>query len=505
MTVVDSNNKASGLDQSHRLISKSKFLWGRQCAKLLWFALNDPDRIPAPAAAQQAIFDQGHKVGALTKQLYPDGIEVAQGIVEHGEVIKQAQAALLHRRPLFEAAFAYGGAYARADILNPVGKDGWDIIEVKSTTEVKDVHLHDLALQAFVYTGAGLKIRRCVLMHINKDFIRRGPVDPRKFFVQEDVTAQVSALTRNIEPQLDEMFSVIRFKAHPDIAIGPHCDAPYTCPLHEQCWSFLPDNSVLDLYRGTKKGFKLLADGISEIKRIPPGYPLTDNQHIQREAALTGHAHVDKTAIRTFLRELDYPVAYLDFETFSTAIPLFDNTGPYRQVPFQFSLHIVPAEGRPPQHRMFLAEGRANPRPEFLKCLRDWLPANGSVVVYNASFERGRLQECCELHPAFKPWLAKVEKRMVDLLQPFRGFRYYHPAQCGSASMKAVLPALTGRGYGDLAIQEGGTASMEFLRVTFGDVPEAERLQVRQQPEQYCGQDTEGMIWIVEALRKLAG
>jgi hypothetical protein len=137
--------------------------------------------------------------------------------------------------------------------------------------------------------------------------------------------------------------------------------------------------------------------------------------------------------------------------------------------------------------------------------LLQWLPDAGSIVVYNAQFELGRLKECCQLHPHFKPWLANVEGWMVDLLKPFRAFRYYAPGQNGSASMKAVLPALTGRSYDHLAIQEGATASLEFLRVHFTVAPEAERQRVRRELKEYCGQDTEGMIWIVEVLRRLVG
>jgi hypothetical protein len=218
---------------------------------------------------------------------------------------------------------------------------------------------------------------------------------------------------------------------------------------------------------------------------------------------MSGKPHISKAAIRAFLHQLEYPVSYLDFETFGTAIPLFDWTRPYEQVPFQFSLHVVGSPGSQPKHHMFLADGRADPRREFLQRLRDWLPDAGSIMVYNAQFELGRLKECCQLHPHFKPWLSSMESRLVDLLKPFRGFRYYAPGQNGSASMKAVLPSLTGRSYDHLAIQEGGTASLEFLRVHFTDVPDAERQRVRRELEEYCGQDTEGMIWIVEALRRL--
>ncbi|MBU6402578.1 MAG: DUF2779 domain-containing protein, partial [Verrucomicrobia bacterium] len=227
------------------------------------------------------------------------------------------------------------------------------------------------------------------------------------------------------------------------------------------------------------------------------------NQKIQHRAAVTGQAQVDKAAIANFLDQLEYPISYLDFETFATAIPPFDGVRPFQQIPFQFSLHVVRAAGAEPEHFSFLADGRGDPRPEFMRQLKTVISSTGSIVVYNASFETNRLAECCDLLPEYQSWYRQLEPRIVDLLLPFRGFRYYHPAQCGSASMKAVLPALTGRGYADLAIQEGGTASLEFLRVTFGEVPAREQQRVRQELERYCGLDTEGMIWIVDRLRQV--
>lgn len=182
---------------------------------------------------------------------------------------------------------------------------------------------------------------------------------------------------------------------------------------------------------------------------------------------------------------------------------MFDDASPYQQIPFQFSLHILRSMNAKPEHRQFLAEGTTDPRPEFMRQLHTDLPETGSVVTYNASFETGRLKECCELLPELKPWLRKVTPRIVDLLLPFRGFRYYHPQQDGSASMKAVLPALTGLGYDKLTIQEGGAASREFLRVMFGDVTAAERCRVRQDLQEYCRLDTLGMVQIIDQLKRL--
>jgi hypothetical protein len=471
---------------------------------LLWTPYNANHLIREQKAQTQAFFDQGHQVGSLAKKMFTNSVEVGEGVDDLEKVLWLSQDAVKQRRPMFEAAFSYQGGFAKADILDPVEGHAWDIIEVKSSTSLKNVYIFDCAFQAFVFVGAGLKIRRYFLLLINPDFVRHGDIDPAKFFQRHDVTAQVSEVSRQIEPRLEEMFSTIRLKGQPDVRIGPQCDDPYTCPLHDHCWSFLPPDNVTMLYRGTKKGFKLLADGIVSIKSIPDDCPLTENQKIQRQVAITGQPHVSKAAISTILRKIKYPVSYLDFETFATAIPLFDHTRPFEQVPFQFSLHVVRSPDNHPEYRMFLADGRADPRLEFLQRLRAWLPEKGSIIVYNQQFEQSRLRECCQLHPQFQVWLGGIETRFVDLLNPFRGFRYYGPGQAGSASMKAVLPVVTGRTYDHLAIQEGSAASLEFLRVHFGDVPEAERQRVRRHLEEYCGQDTEGMIWIVETLRNLS-
>jgi hypothetical protein len=348
-----------------------------------------------------------------------------------------------------------------------------------------------------------LQVRGCYLCRINPDFVRHGTVDPQKFFILEDVTNQTANLGQSVEDKLDDMFKTIRRSAHPEVPIGPRCDNPYTCPLRDHCWSFLPEANVTTLYRGGGKRFKLLAKGITGLTEIPDDFPLTDNQKIQRRAAKTGQPHVDKPAIRAFLKKIKYPASFLDFETFGTAIPLFDGVRPYERIPFQFSLHVVRSPGAEAGHHKFLADGTHDPRRGFMRRLREALPTKGSVVAFNAGFELGLLNECCDLLPEFRPWVRSVQRRIVDLLVPFREFRFYHPKQNGSASMKSVLPALTGRGYDHLAIQDGTMASLQYLRAAFGNVSVEGRAAVRKQLDDYCGLDTEGMIWIVDSLRGL--
>jgi len=482
------------------MISKSRFLAGLQCPKLLWHLANAPTELPAVDDATQAIFDQGAEVGRLARTLYPGGILIDH----HGDpeqAILDTQAALEARRPVFEGAFAYNGASCRVDILVPVGRDQWDLFEVKSTTSVEEVHLQDVAFQAWVVGGAGVRLRRCWIMHLDSGYVRHGDLDTAKLFARVDVTSQVRALGREIEDQLNEMTVVIRQPAFPDIEIGKHCDHPHACPLNENCWSFLPGDDVFHLYRGGSRSWQLFGDRIHAIKDIPDDFELTTKQAVQRQAVRTGKPHVDRSAIRRFLERLIYPVHYVDFETINPAIPVYDGTSPYSQVPFQFSLHLQATSGAEPVHHSFLADGAADPRKEFTEELVRHIGPAGSVVAYNAGFELRVLRECCHLMPEYRPWLDSVERRMIDLLEPFRAFHYYHPAQLGSASMKAVLPALTGRGYDHLAIQDGGTASRVFMRVARGEVDPVERQRLRGDLERYCALDTLGMVEIVRALR----
>jgi len=483
-------------------ISKSKFLQGLQCPKLLWSSYNANHLFPAVDDALQAVFDQGHAVGAFAKKMFPNGAEIDTDPTDFEGAIELTKKHLSSRRPIFEATFSANGGYARADILNPVGTDEWDLIEVKSTTGLKDVHIPDLAFQAWVFTGAGNKIRRCILCHINNQFVRHGEIDPREFFTLVDVTAEVSAYSSDIEEQISGMGRTIRLAECPDIQIGKQCDSPYTCALHDQCWSFLPPQNVLDLYFDTKgRGWDLLKRGVLKIAEIPDNYPLSEKQEIQRTTAISGKPHIKQKQIQTFLKSLEFPLHFLDFETFSTAIPMFDGTRPYEQIPFQFSLHVVRKAGDKPEHRKFLAEGRNDPRVEFMRHLKLAVEPSGFIMAFNAPFEKSRIKECAERLPEYKSWVSAVNQRVVDLLNPFKAFSFYHPDQCGSASMKLVLPAMTGKDYSKLEIQEGGAASREFIRVTFGVVSESERKRVRRALELYCGQDTEGMVWILDALR----
>ncbi|MFC1728212.1 DUF2779 domain-containing protein [Nanoarchaeota archaeon] len=480
------------------LISKSKYLIGLQCPKYFWTAFHDPDKIPKPDAATERKFEQGNLVGDLAKESFPGGIDIPSD--DFMGNINQTKELLNEKKPLFEAGIMVDSLFSRADVLNPVG-DEWDIIEVKSSTKVKDINLHDVSFQKHVYEKAGLKIRKCFLMHINNEYVKKGDIDPKALFTIEDITEQVNELFDGVQERVDNMKQILSSKTIPDSIIGKQCKDPYDCPI-DSCWNFLPENHIFELYRGGRKSFELLEKDILAIADIPDDFKLTGKQEIQKNCEKTGKPYIDKSNIKQFLKGLQCPLYYLDFETFSPVVPMFEGTRPYRRIPFQYSLHIVDSDGSI-KHHSFLASGTDDPRPEFIASLKSVLGDKGSVVVWNESFEKGVLNELAADFPSYEDWKNGIIARVVDLLVPFRNFHYYDPVQKGSASIKKVLPALTGKSYSDLDINNGEDASISFLTTTYGEVSEEEKEKVRSDLEKYCCLDTEGMIWILDELKKL--
>lgn len=465
---------------------------------------HEPDKIPEVDRATQHRFDQGHLVGELAKSLYPDGIDIPSD--NFMENIKKTRELLKLKKPLFEPGFKPRNMFARADILNPVQDNKWDIIEVKSSTQVKDINLHDLSFQKYCYGQSGIKIRKCFLMYVNNQYVKDGEINPKEFFIAEDVTSEVEELSKDVKERIEGMFKIIDRKVCPEIGINAHCSDPYECALSDDCRSHLPENSVFDLYRGGKKCFELYENGTHAIKDIPDDCKLSSNQEIQKECEKTGKPYVNKVKISNFIKKLEYPLYFLDFETYTTSIPLYDGLRPYQQIPFQFSLHVL--NDSETKHFSFLASGDKDPRLDFLSSLKKVIGKKGSVVVYNEAFEKRILNELCTAFPEQKEWIYGVLDRLVDLLFPFRSFSYYHPKQQGSASIKKVLPAVTGRGYDDLAIAGGETASLQYLYITHGasdgKMPSEEEVKkVRDDLEKYCCLDTEGMVEIVKKLLNL--
>jgi len=484
------------------LLTKSNYLLGLQCPKLLWNKKHNFVNFPEVSEVDKAKFKEGDLIEGFAQKLFPEGIDLSK--LDFNEQIEKTKELLEKRVPLFEAGFLVNDLYSRADILLPTGDNKRDIIEVKSATKVKDVNIHDVSFQKKVYEDFGIKIRKSYILHVNNEYVRDEGIELNEFLIKTDIIEKVEECTIDIDKRIRNMLKIVNSKEEPKCSIGIHCSDPYECALKEECWKDIPEGSIFEFYRMLKtKCFELYNSGIVRLNEVPDSVKLNDKQKIQRLMAGNGEKHINKKQIQFFLDDLKYPIYYLDFETINPAIPKFDGMKPYQRIPFQFSLHIQKEEGGECEHVSFLAEGMSDPRPKFMQALKDNLGKTGSILVYNQAFEKGVMNESATLLPEFREWYDEnILPRIKDLWDVFKDFSYYDPAQKGSTSIKYVLPVLSDLKYDNLDIKNGILASLEYERVTYGDVGESERLKVREALEKYCELDTLAEVEIVKGLRK---
>lgn len=463
-------------------LTKSKYITGLSCINLLWHEFNAPDKILDADEGAKERMQAGIEVGHLAKKLHPKGVEIPYG----SGAVHLTKEALKKRVPLFEASFCHGDCYCKVDLLVPVHDDEWDLYEVKSTTKVKDDHVEDVSFQRYVLQNAGLKVRKAHLMFINNEYVKKGAIDVKKFFESEDIT-DLTDKPDEVEANVKRFLKIIQGKK-PKVKYGEDCKDSLECPV---CAKEIEDAEITKLVGFTARSYALLNQGIRTFKDLPKDIKLTDKQKIQ----IAKKPVVNKEAVDEFFKKIKYyPLYCLDFETFAHAIPLHDGTRPYQAVPFQFSLHIY---DNGMHHKEFLADGTEDPRKALIEALKVIGP-KGSVLMYT-SYERRVLEDLADYSKKDAKWIHDIINRLVDLSEPFRSFDMYHPAQEGSYSIKALTP-FTGITYGELDISEGTMAQREYVRITYGKVPKEEKARIRKALLEYCKQDTDAMVELVESL-----
>lgn len=473
---------------------------GLQCYKALWLQKYQPelrDEVPAPT---EAIFELGHEVGALAQELFPGGVLIPYEGLSHSEQIAITQNALADRiETIYEATFRHDDVFIKVDILH-LGTGGWDLYEVKSSADLKNQFLDDIAVQYYVASGAGLRLAKACLVHINTDYVRQGPIDVKQLFTIVDLTETIREMQPDVAAKLTRMRSMLQEKV-PDIDIGPQCDDPYACGFHGHCWEHIPENSVFDFRDiGRPNAFDLYHNGIVRMEQVP-AETLGWRQKLQKDGTLYQKNHVDKAAVKAFLDSLWYPLCFMDFETTCMApIPLFDGMRPYGQLPFQFSLHMIEKEGKEPVHHSFLEKEMKNPCEEFLSNLLAVIPSGACILVWSQGFEKRFLREFAEMFPEKGGEIETILENIRDLMAPFRDKSIYHCKFDGSYSIKKVLPALMdGYSYENMAISNGEMASAAWVRMV-QEHDLGEREKIYKELLEYCHLDTLAMIKILDAM-----
>lgn len=491
---------AKQLQRAPARLSKSKIIAGRQCLKRLWLQVHGREN--AGDTGNEMSLAIGHDVGAAAQALYPQG----RLLGSHDDIAGSLAATtdwLAGKGPAiaFEATFQADNVLVMADIVER-RRNRLHLIEVKASTSVKDYQRDDVAVQAHVLARCGQEPASVSLRVIDNRFIYRGDGDYQGLFKDEDLTEEARGRSKEVAGWIKTQQQMLA-GGEPDIDMGTHCNSPYACEFQDyclaQCGSQAVKYPVGMLPRADALVSQLAADGYTDLRSVPAkllnGHTLFLRM---REASRTGKAYCDPAAAAELART-SYPRYYLDFEGIAPAVPRWQGTRPYQQLPFQWSLHIERADGSL-EHRAYLHTSAKAPMRPAMEQLLAAIGKRGTVFVYNRAYEGRVLRDMAAMFPDLAEQLAAIEKRFVDLLATARR-HYYHPAMKGSWSIKAVLPTIAPElAYDSLGeVQEGSGAQQAFMEIIAAETPIERRAQLIGDLERYCERDTLAMVKIVEA------
>lgn len=487
--------------QLPKLLSKTKIMRGYQCLKSIYLTVHYPDLEAPISPDQQAVFDQGNAVGEIARQKFPGGVLVDNKPWDFFGSLKRTRELLAqHTEVIYEASFEFNGCYARADIIQYSRETKrWKIYEVKSSTKLKDEHLHDVGLQAWIMAKSGLPIEQIHIFHLNPE-CRFPNLD--NLFVANDVTDKLRVLYPEIQGKVTSIFNTIKSENVPNIDIGPQCTSPNPCNFQDYCWKEknIPEFSVLDLPKIGDIKWNLYSQGILKLddSRLNDLTPL--QQRIV-EVFKGGHRFIDQEGIKKVISKWKFPLVFLDFETINPAIPRYDGTSPYQQVPFQFSVHVLDSLAGTLKHFEYLHEDATDPRPSLITKLLEACGTEGSIVSYYAQFESSRIKEMAEQFSEFRDCLEALLPRIVDPLPIIRE-NIYDNAFCGSFSLKDVAPAILGddASYDKMDVANGTAAQRAFEQLISGATPEDGKEELKLAMLEYCKKDTLVMVQLVKWL-----
>ena len=230
-------------------ISKTDFVRGLQCEKMLWLDAHAPEHKIIPPEVQ-ARLDAGNEFGDAAMRIFGEYAETTvfreDGRLHYAAMIEKTKRLLEEGQAVIcEGAFTWYGNYCAADILRRE-ENGYALYEVKNTYTVRDEFIKDLGFQRFL-------LRKCGVPITSSNLVLRGDTPPEGVTIPADENAQfldcdgfrykivnVSDKVRDAERLASDcIFELGKLKKKdacmPQIGVGAQCDAPYRCWYYEYC------------------------------------------------------------------------------------------------------------------------------------------------------------------------------------------------------------------------------------------------------------------------------
>lgn len=416
-------------------------------------------------------------------------------------------------------------------------------------------YIYDLAVQRFIIEGeykeskneGSIKNINYYLAVLNADYVFDGTYENGHPIYNKDANGNelitlfdMNEITKDLQDKIkkdaDFIYENLKKSDAAPCPLGSSCQykKQTQCKFFNPiCGSTIPKKNSSLSYMHNAKGFKdefgnyhkgldLINEGYQNMLDIPEQWIKNPNHKIQRESYQKNQIYINKKKINACLKQLEYPIYHLDFETFPCPIPRFKGESPFTQSPFEFSLHIEHSPGICDELKdniVFLAETFTDEREELIKTLlKNVNPNCGTLFAQNVAFEKGRIKELATIFPKYKDDLMKLYDRGFDLLwivsnnqklyeklgfqEESKLVNYYHKDLSGSYSIKKTLPLFSNLSYENLEVKNGTEAIIEYAN--YNKMSKEERMLKQEALRIYCRQDTWAMVEILNALREMS-
>ena len=475
---------------SQSLISKSAFIKAEQCLKHFYLYKNHYNLRDKLSKEKQLIFKRGTDVGIFAQQLFPNGIDVTAGEKRDQSVYAQKTKYLIETgtTTIYEATFIYDDLLIMVDILHKTG-DTWRAYEVKSSLKITETYVKDACFQYYVIKNCLPNLIDFNLLSFNPNYVLKGELEIDKLFKTTSVLKDAGKNLSYFSHKTQLAKKTLEQGKIPNVKIGAHCFQPYNCDFLGLCWKNIHDvNSIFSLGRISKPQlFEYYDKGVKLITEINTADVQKKDVLIQVNAVKTNTEQYNTVAIKEFLSKIKQTYCSIDIEVWMPALPHYQNTKPFQQIPFLFSM-VYEKNGELVKQSYFKPIEEDN-RKEFLLEIINATKPFETILMYDKSLEETVLNQLVDMYPEFMDDVKLLKAKIIDLAEPIKQGLYYHPEMRGNFSLKSLSSIINANYDFDKLDVQSGIIAMYMYEALLTEQSQLNRETSQQQLIEYCELD----------------